>query len=386
MLNFFRKFTAEKKSLAAPTDEEFALLTGMPLGTSSVGLMTALSVPAVASAVRVLSEAAGSLEPRVMAVNGDDVKEDRDNPVGVMLRGQVNGFTSGFELVRDLVAGALCCDKGAVAHVNRVGGTIREITAYEPSHVMVDYSGDGRREPRFKINDSAMPSEDIIHVRGGFDRCPLSLASDAIGMAKTMERHGSALFKNGARPSGVIEMLKSLGDEGLKKMKAGWKAAHEGSDNGGKTAILWDGATFRPLTFSSVDAQFIELRTFQILEIARAFRVPPSMLFELERVTWSNGEQMGLEFLTYCLEPWLLVVEAALTRSLFIGDERGKYRIVFDRDDLTRADLGARATAYSSLIAGRVINPNEARRWEGLEPYTGGEEFINPNITGAADA
>jgi HK97 family phage portal protein len=199
-----------------------------------------------------------------------------------------------------------------------------------------------------------------------------------------MSGHASKLFSNGARPSGVIEVPKALGDEGLKRMKAGWQAAHGGSDNSGKTAILWDGATFKPMTFSSVDAQFLETWKFQILEIARAFRVPPSMLFDLDRATWSNLEQMGKEFLTYCLEPWLRSLEGALRRALFSPEDRKRFRLIFDRDDLTRADLGARATAYSSLIASRVLNPNEARRWEGLPAYSEGNTFTNPNITTAS--
>ena len=375
MLNFLRKFRSKAKSLTSPTDEEFALLTGMSLTGTSVGMLTALSVPAVSSAVRVISEAAASLEPRVM----DGVSEVKDHPIGKLLRGSVNSYTSGFELVRDLVAQALTHDKGGIAYVNRVVGEIREITVYDTAHVTVTFSGDGRREPSYKINNRDVDAADIIHVRGPFDRSAVSLASDAIATAKSMERHAKKLFENGAKPGGVIEMEKSLGDEGLKKMKAGWKAAHEGADNAGKTAILWDGAKFKSLAMDSTDAQFLENRTFQILEIARAFRVPPSMLFELERVTWSNGEQMGLEFLTYCLEPWLKVLEAALNRALLTDEERGNLRIEFGRDDLTRADLGARATAYSSLISARVLNPNEARAWEGLAPYDGGDEFANPH-------
>lgn len=134
------------------------------------------------------------------------------------------------------------------------------------------------------------------------------------------------------------------------------------------------------MTLNSVDAQFLELRKFQISEIARAFRVPPSMLFELDRATWSNSEQMGREFLTYCLEPWLKALEVGLGRALLTKEERKSYRIAFDRDDLTRADLTARATAISSLISAKVLNPNEARQWLDMEPYAGGSEFGNPHI------
>jgi HK97 family phage portal protein len=104
------------------------------------------------------------------------------------------------------------------------------------------------------------------------------------------------------------------------------------------------------------------------------------MLYDLTRATWSNAEQMGREFLVYTLEPWLKALEGALRRALFTPEERKLYRVVFDRDDLTRADLVQRATAYSSLISSREFNPNEVRGWEGAAPYDGGNEFKNPNI------
>jgi HK97 family phage portal protein len=108
------------------------------------------------------------------------------------------------------------------------------------------------------------------------------------------------------------------------------------------------------------------------------------MLFDHDRATWSNTEQMGREFLVYCLEPWLKALEGALRRALFTPEERAGLVIRFDRDDLTRADLSTRATVINSLIASRVINPNEGRDWLGLSPRAGGEEFMNPNITAPA--
>ncbi len=369
----------DRKSLADPGEDEYALLTGGAI-LGGVGAAGALTVPAVQSAIRVISEAAASLSVGVVKIAADGTEAPApDHPVAKLLTDQPNEWTSTLDLVRDLVAAALVDDKGGVAFVNRVGVEVREVVRYEAAHTTVDYSADGRQEPSYRINNRPVSAADIIHVRSPFGRSPLSLALDAIGVAKTMERHAAKLFANGARPGGVLETPKPLGDEGLKKLLAAWRKAHDGEANAGKTAVLWDGTTFRPLTFTSVDAQFLELRKFQLLEIARAFRVPPSMLFELDRATWANGEQMGREFLTYCLEPWLKTLEGAMRRALFSPEERPTHAIRFDRDDLTRADLTARATAINSLVASRVLNPNEARSWIDLPPYAGGDVFANPN-------
>ena len=372
---FSHKAPMEQKSLAEPDGELLAMFTGITPG-AGISAATALTVPAVAAAVRVISEAAATLDIRV--IRTEDDADDNDHPVAKLLHGDVNDWLSAYELIRDLVAQALTSDQGGMAWVNRVDGKPAEIIHYRPGvmSVMVEETG----EPKFMLGGRPIPARDIIHLRGPFSRCPLTLAREAIATAHVMEAHASRLFRNGARPGGVIEFPKGLGDEGLKKMKAAWRAAHEGAENTGKTAILWDGATFKAMTLNSTDAQFLELRKFQILEIARAFRVPPSMLFELDRATWSNSEQMGFEFLTYTLEPWLQALEAALSRALFTPEERGSYRILFDRDDLTRASLTERATAISSLISARVLNPNEGREWIDLAPYAGGNEFANPHI------
>lgn len=374
----------EKKSLGDPTEEEIAIFTGGITG--KVSLDTALTVPAVQSAIRVISEAAASLEPRVMMTSEGGEVQVKDHPVAQLLAGQPNSWSSTYELIRDLVATALCYDKGAVAWVSRVDGDIREIVRYEPAYYVVDYSTDGRQEPSYRINNDPIPQEDIIHLRSPFSRSPLSLASEAIGTAKQLEKYLFTFFKNAARPGGVIETPKTMGDEGVKKMLLAWRSAHSGPENAGRTPVLYDGASFRQMGMTSTDSQFMENRKEQVVEIARAFRVPPSMLFELDRATWSNSEQMGKEFLTYCLEPWLQALEGAMRRALFTADERQDYRIVFDRDDLTRADLTARATAISSLISSRVINPNEGRNWLGLPSYDGGDKFENPHINTSAPA
>jgi HK97 family phage portal protein len=368
----------ERRSLAEPTEDEYAVLTGGVFG--STALATALTVPAVQGAIRTIAEAAACLDIGVVEIadNGTEAPV-RSHPVAVLLADQPNEWSSTFELIRDLVATALTNDKGGVAWVNRFGSEIREIVRYEPAYTVVDYSADGRQEPSFKINNGAVPASDVIHLRSPFGRCPLSLAADAIGVAKTMEGHAKKLFERGAKPSGVLKSPKQIGDETAKKIANSFKNAFAGADNAGKVPLLWDGMEFQPLTLSSVDAQFLELRKEQVIEIARAFRVPPSMLFELDRATWSNSEQMGREFLTYCLEPWLKALEGAMRRALFAANERRRFAIRFDRDDLTRADLGARATAINSLVASRVLNPNEGRGWLGLAPYEGGNVFANPN-------
>ncbi len=368
----------EAKSLSAPDADLLALFGAAPASGYAASLSTALSVPACQRAIALISGSIASFPPIVERKVGADWQADDTHPVAKLLATRPNEWSSTFETIRDLVATALTHDKGGLAFVNRIGGEVREIVRYDAANYAVTYSTDGRQEPAFAINNVAIPSSDVIHLRSPFSKAPLSLAADAIGVAKMMERHAGRLFANGAKPSGIIKTMKAVGDDGVKKMLAGWRAAHEGADNGGKTAILWDGAEWVQMTLNSVDAQFLELRKEQVVEIARGFGTPPSMLYEMGRATWANGEQAAKEWLA-SLELWILPLESAMRHALFSPDERADWRIRFDRDDFSAVDLTARATAIASLIASRTLSPNEGRDWLDMPPRAGGDEYANPN-------
>ncbi|MBN8998873.1 MAG: phage portal protein, partial [Rhizobiales bacterium] len=225
----FRTVPAEQKSLATPDADLLSLFGAAPASGYAVGLAAALTVPAVQSAIALISGSIAAFRPVVERRQGEAWVPDTAHPVAKLLDDQPNEWSSTFDLVRDLVATALTYDKGALAWINRVAGKPVEIIRYEPAYYTVDYSTDGRQEPTFRINNRPVPAADVIHLRGPFGQSPLSLAADAIGVAKAMEKHAGGLFSRGARPGGVIETPKAIGDEGVKKMLAGWRAAHEGA-------------------------------------------------------------------------------------------------------------------------------------------------------------
>jgi HK97 family phage portal protein len=346
-------FRFEHKSLASPDAALLELFGAVPTAAGiTVSAESALRVPGVAAAVRIISEAVATLptQPEMPAWNS---------------------WTSAFDGLRQLVADALVQDCGGIAWVNRVNGKVAEIIRYQRGVINVALDAN-TGEPTYTIGARVLDPRDVIHVRNLFDRCPVTLAREAIATAIVLEQHASRLFGNGAKPSGVLSIKGLSGVNAIENVRTAWLAAH-GPGKSGNTAVLSGDAKYEQLTLTSVDAQFLEMRVFTLAEISRAFRVPLPMLSDLSRATWSNSEQQGREFLVYCLEPWLRAVEAAFAR---VG-----ISITFDRDDLSRASLSERAQAYSSLIASRVINPNEARAWEGLPSYTGGDAFVNPNIT-----
>jgi HK97 family phage portal protein len=372
-----------RKSLASP-DPALEAILGITPTTSGIAISaySALQVPVVANAIQLISEAVASLDVHVKFREGDAEVDVVDHPVLDLLRGDANDWTSGFELIRQIMIDALVSDAGGMAWVNRVNGRPVEIISYRQGVITFDANND-TLERVYRLGDRRIPARDVIHLMPPLYRAPLNLAREAIAIAVAMDRHAARLFTRGGRPSGVLSFAKGMAEDAVKKARAAWRQTHEGEDTGGQTAILYDGATFTPLAMTSTDSQFLENRRFQIEEIARAFNIPAPMVGDLSRATWSNSEQKGREFLSYTLEPWLRGLEGALNRSLFTDEERGRYVIRFDRDDLTRADLATRATVINSLIASKTLNPNEGRSWLGLPPRAGGDQFLNPNITTA---
>ena len=163
-----------------------------------------------------------------------------------------------------------------------------------------------------------------------------------------MEEHAANLFSRGGRPSGVLKSAKKLAEETAKRLKASWNGAHGGSNSGG-TAILEDGVEFEALTFNSVDLQFQELRAFQVTEIARALRVPPTLLQDFGRATWGNATEMSQNFLTFTVMPWTKLWQGAISR-LLSTEEQATYFPEFLVDDLVKADIAARFTAYAQAV------------------------------------
>lgn len=378
-------------TLDAPGPELLALFGGGPATAAGVAVSgeSALRVPAVACAVNAISDAIAQL-PILTYQRGPKGSKERapDHPAYALLHDDANEWQSAFDLKKQIMVDVLLHGNG-YGFVNRVGGTVREITRLAPESMSVDNDSG---VPVYRLHqarggDRFIRRDQIIHIKGTSTdgttgRSAVRLAAEAIGIAAAQEGHAARLFGSGGRPSGVLKVVGKLSKEAALRIRAAWEAQH-GGGNSGKTAVLEEGMSFDALSFNSVDMQFLELCKFQIEQIARAFRVPPHMLMELGRATWGNSEEMGRLFLTYTLMPWIKQWEGAIRRAVFTREERATYFAEFLTDDLARADLSKRADAYQKLIASRVINPNEARAAENRPPYEGGDEFLNPNVTAA---
>ena len=229
--------------------------------------------------------------------------------------------------------------------------------------------------------------EDVLHVPGlGFDGLvgysPIAMAKNAIGLAIATEEFGAKFFANGAAPSGVLEHPGTIKDPA--KVRESWNTTFGGSGNAGKVAVLEEGMKYTPISISPEQAQFLETRKFQINEIARIFRVPPHMVGDLEKSSFSNIEQQSLEFVKYTLDPWVIRWEQAMARAWFTDDEKKTLFIKFSVDGLLRGDYASRMSGYATARQNGWMSANDIRELENLDKIPsedGGDLYlINGNM------
>lgn len=378
-IGFYREET-NSVSLSDPLALElFGITPTAP--NIQVGPMSAMSVPAVACAVGIISEKVGDLPAKLFKQGKKDTA--RRHAAYKLIHDEANPFTSAAQLRRDLTLDALLHGNG-YALVNRAGdGRPLELNRIDPGKVQNDFEDDGTPFYRVSVERGRqvrVEYPEMLHIQPIGGVSPIKLGREAIALAIAFERHIGGLFANGGRPSGVITAKKSLDAEAKKKLAASWFSTHSGSNAGG-TAILDEEMGYEQLSTTLADAQFAENRVEQIREIARVFRIPPTMLFELTRGTWSNTEEMARQFYTMTLKPWLTAWAWAYARCLLTPEERDKLYIEFVTDDLLTTDFSKKATALGQYRSMGALTGNEVRAMLNMPAHPEGDSLSNPHIT-----
>lgn len=374
----------DAKSLAAL--EEFFAAAGATASKIAVSPSKALECVPVRAAVQLRCETLSSLPLRLYRRLADGGKEKADDhPLYPLLHGRANPWTSSSDFISSLERDSLLTGHG-YALANRVGeGRPAELIRLAPDRVKVEYA-DGD-EPTYVVSlknggQRSYSWRDVLHIISFDGLSAVRQAREAIGIYVALEGHTGRIMANGARPSGVLQTKDKLSEQVLKRLKESWTKFHTGESAGG-TAILESGLEFKPLTFSSVDLQFAELRQYQLVEIARALAVPPILIGDYSRATWSNFEPAAQSYLSFCLLPRIRAWTGAIAR-LLSPEEQRDLGAEFETGALVQADIAKRFSAYASAISSRILSPNEVRELENRGPYPGGDKFENPNTTGGA--
>ena len=401
---FSNIFKARDKPKDRTTGSNYSFFFGGTTSGKPVNEHTAMQMTAVYSCVRILAEAVAGLPLHLYKYTASGGKEKAlSHPLYFVLHDEPNPEMSSF-VFRETLMTHLLLWGNAYAQIIRNGkGEVIALYPLMPNRMSVDRDSSGALYYTYtRYSDEAptmngmtvtLRSSDVLHIPGlGFDGLvgysPIAMAKNAIGMAIACEEYGAKFFANGAAPGGVLEHPGTIKDP--QKVRDSWNAAYQGSSNSHRVAVLEEGMKYQPIGISPEQAQFLETRKFQINEIARIFRVPPHMVGDLEKSSFSNIEQQSLEFVKYTLDPWVIRWEQAISRALLRPDEKKLYFAKFNVDGLLRGDYVSRMNGYATARQNGWMSANDIRELENLDripPELGGDLYlINGNMTKLADA
>ena len=347
---------------------------------------SALRLAAVYACVRVLSESLASLPLVIYQRRADGGKEKvTDHWLYRLLAKRPNRFQNPFEW-REMLQGHLALRGNAYNQIiTNAKGEVVELMPLHPDRIRLELLPSGEYRYRFTDRfgtESILPRGEVWHLRGLssdglMGMSPIELARENLGMALAAQDYGARFFANDAKPTGGwIEFPGSFKDSEAKKVfRESYQQAQSGA-NRGKVLVLENGMKFHEVGVTNKDAQFLELRKFQITDVARLFRVPPHMIGDLDRATFSNIEQQSLEFVMHTMTPWAERWEASIESELLLeGDD---IEVEFDFANLMRGDAASRASYYQSGIQNGWLTRNEARIAENLNPLEGLDEPLRP--------
>jgi len=359
---------------------------------------------AVYSCVRILSEAVAGLPLHVYRYNDNGGKEKAiDHPLYRLLHDEPNTEMTAFAF-RETLMSHLLLWGNAYAQIIRNGrGEVIGLYPLMPNKMKVDRDSKGNIYYTYsrtqddtklsKLGEVVLSPHEVLHIPGlGFDGIigysPIAMAKNAVGMAIACEEYGAKFFANGAAPGGVLEHPGIVKDP--ERVRQSWNSVYQGSGNSHKVAVLEEGMKYTPIGISPEQAQFLETRKFQINEIARIFRVPPHMVGDLEKSSFSNIEQQSMEFVKYTLDPWVVRWEQTINRMLFSSEEKKTYFVKFNVDGLLRGDYQSRMNGYATARQNGWMSSNDIRELENLDKIPaelGGDLYlINGSMTKLADA
>ena len=376
----------------------YSFYMGGSLAGKNVNERSAMQMTAVYSCVRILAEAIAGLPLHLYRYKQDGGKERAiDNNLYHLLHDEPNKEMSSF-IFRETLMTHLLLWGNAYAQIIRNGkGEVVALYPLMPNKMQVDRDENGelyyiytRSSEEAKTMEGVtvyLTPRDVLHIPGlGFDGLvgysPIAMAKNAIGLAIATEEYGAKFFANGAAPSGVLEHPGTIKDPS--RLRENWNSTFGGSANSGKVAVLEEGMKYTPISISPEQAQFLETRKFQIDEIARIFRVPPHMVGDLEKSSFSNIEQQSLEFVKYTLDPWVIRWEQSLSWSLLNEDEKQKYFFKFNLEGLLRGDYESRMSGYATARQNGWMSANDIRELENMDKRPaedGGDLYlINGNM------
>ena len=349
---------------------------------------SSLTNPAVWACVRVISEAFASMPRHIFRRKPDGGKEiARDHYLYSVIHDQANPELTAFNYW-EIVIAHLCTWGNSYSLIEWDGAQrVKALYPLPPDRVKVSrVNVNSPKTFQYRQNNgqwAPVASEFVFHIPGlGYDGVlgysPVGVQRQTIGASNAVAEFGARFFGNGVRSSGFLEHPGVLTKEGGERLSKSFIDNYAGLTNAHRVILLEGGLTFKSNSVPPEDAQFLETKKFSRSEIASIFRVPPHLIGDLEKATFSNIEQQSLEFVTFTLVPWMTRIEAAIEAELMTPQGRAAYFVEIDANGLMRGDAASRSTFYQLGINAGWMKPNEARQKENLNTEPAGEVYFRP--------
>ena len=346
----------------------------------------ALTLTAVWCAIRLLAESVSSLPVSVYSkqANGDKL-EDSKSPIYNLVKFKPNYYQNKITFFEFIMLSICTEGNSYVQIVRNNSGTPVQLICLSPSDVTVVINDN---ELFYQVDGgSVLDSSDVLHFKtitddGVTGLSPIDQCAKALNWGVSLEEFGSTFFSNGAKPSSILQTDRALSDTALQRLKTSFNNNYGKLKNSNSTIVLEEGLTFKPISISPEQAQFLSSRQFSIEEVARIFNVPPHMLKDLSKSSFNNIEMQSQEFVTYTLMPYITRIEQEMNLKLFRTNELGKTFIEFNVNGLLRGDVKSRTEAYKTAITNGYMSINEVRQKENMNSIEGGDKhFMQMNMT-----
>lgn len=401
MTNFLtkqRSWPWQKKSAASgDISDIWASLLGQAASKAGIHVTwkTALQYSVAQACVRVIAEDIAQLPfATYRSLPGGGSEQITAHPTCSLLKTKPNDDQTAFEM-REQIAMHLALTGNAYIWKNVVYGKVVELLPFDPNLVRMIWKK-GEKTYELTLADGVkdiVPKSEIWHLRGpswdgkqGLDG--VRLMRETIGLALALESHGSRMFSNGATVGGVLSTDSNLTPDQAKALRESWESRQSGGENAYKTAVMWGGMKWSPMATQNDQAQFLETRRFQVEETCRHFKVHPYMVGHSgNTTTFASAQEAVALHLRECLGPWLKRIEDSANCNLLTNEELSEgYFTKFTRNALLSMNPKDRGDFYSKMYGIGVMNPNEIRELEDMNPYIGGEKYRVPlNMTDPAN-
>ncbi len=389
MAKFFNKFFKSRDKPKDSVSDAPSFFMGQSVSGTVVNERSSMKTTVVFACVRIIAETIASLPLHTYRYKGDGKEKMYNHPIYRLLHDEPNPEMTSFTLRETMMTHLLLWGNAYCQIIRNGKGEVISIYPLLPDKMTVDRDKKGNLYYAYRKEGLThyLGPENVLHVPGlGFDGItgysPVALAKNAIGLNIAAEEYGGRFFSNNATPSGILSTAGTIKDPS--KVRDAWQLAYGGISNSNKVAVLEDGLQYQAISMPNSDAQFLETRKFQIEEICRIYQVPPHMVADLSKSSFSNIENQSISFVVHTIRPWLVRLEQAMNRKLFLEGEKGKCFVSFNASALMRGDYKSRMDGYAIGIQNGFFSVNDVRRMENMDPISeeeGGElNLVNGNM------